>query len=77
MSGLHPSDSHAAEWDLTPAELAVLEEQVLDDPVLSRLAHDWMLGNSRSLADFLTYNRARIEARFGLDPANGTAGEMG
>ena len=67
----------AAEWDLPPAQLAALEQRVLDDPELSRLAQEWMLGNSRSLADFLTYNRARIEARCGHGTVAGTAGEMG
>lgn len=58
--------------------LAALERKVLEDPRLSRLAAEWMLGTSRSLEDFITYNRHLIEAA-GCAPArhcgaNGTRG---
>lgn len=42
--------------------LAVLERKVLGDAHLSRLAGQWMLGTSRSLEDFITYNRHLIDA---------------
>ena len=49
---------------MDPAEpsLSALERKVLGHPQLSRLAAEWMLGTSRSLEDFITYNRHLIEA---------------
>ena len=55
-------DDAAAMSDLDGQALADLERKVLDDPQLARLAGQWMLGTSRSLEDFITYNRYLIEA---------------
>lgn len=72
-----PAAGDAQGEDPTPAQLAALEAQVLADPALSRLAEEWMLGNSRSLADFLTYNRGRIEAHLAAQGGGRAAPDMG
>ena len=51
-----------------PPSLDALEQKVLGDAQLSRLAGQWMLGTSRSLEDFITYNRHLIDA-VGIDKA--------
>jgi hypothetical protein len=55
------SDSNEQSQDVPPS-LDALEQKVLGDAQLSRLAGQWMLGTSRSLEDFITYNRHLIDA---------------
>jgi hypothetical protein len=72
-----PGDTSAL-IDPDEACLATLESKVLGHPQLSRLAAEWMLGTSRSLEDFITYNRHLIEAGdFPSPPPAGTTGPKG